>query len=315
MLGDDQRFAARSDFRFRLQHIDRRHRADFHLDLVVPQQVLREVEGLLRHFVAAEGEGEIPVGVLHIAEDIEDALFELVARPPLAVPGHDDLPPFGIGGEVLEERLRDRRVQDALEPGVECGELAVRPLPVVVEVHRVGRSERELLLDAQVVVEVVALGLLGAVELGGRGAHAVLQVRGQRQVRGVRAPGDGDPEAERLPVQPGDAHIQVVFERHLHGVVEREFLGRRLAGGGVFRRRRSGGGRENGQRERKEEPGQGEAGGGNRVGSHRGSPGFGSVGREWRKRSAARGASGPLHTNGGGAGFPPRGVGRRRIVW
>ena len=133
LFGDDQRLLAGRHLGLRLQDVDGRHGPDFHLHLVVAQQIAREIERLHFHLVVPDREDEVPIGVLDVPEHVEHTALELMTGLALPVLADQDLPPLRVGAEVLEQRLRHLGVQRAPVARIEGGEGAVRGEAVVVE--------------------------------------------------------------------------------------------------------------------------------------------------------------------------------------
>ena len=231
LFREDQLFLAGRRLRLRLQDVDRRHGPHFHLDLVVAQQVPRQLERLRGDLVAPDGEDEIPVSVLHVAQHVQHAGFELVSRLPLTVLRNHDLAPLRVGAEVLKQGLGDLRVQGAAVARIEGEKGAVRGQAVVVELDKVVGAEGQLLFETQVVVQVVSLVLFRPIELALRRREAFRYVGVQHHLRRVHAPGRREREGRRLPGQPRNLNAQVVLERLLDGVFEAQLERRRLAGG------------------------------------------------------------------------------------
>ena len=90
LRGDEIGFAG-GDLLLGLQHVQRRHGSDFQLLLVVAQQLLRQLQGLLRDVHRQGGADQIPVGGNHGIQGGVQLLLELVVGHPEVVLGDPDV--------------------------------------------------------------------------------------------------------------------------------------------------------------------------------------------------------------------------------
>ena len=150
---DDGLFAAR-DFRFGLDDVDRRQRADLDARLRVAQRLLREVERLLRDDQRVQREHVVPVGVLHGRVVSATALLQADVGDLAVLARWQDLLAHGVELEVPQQRLGDLHVDVAVQLRVETAEDVVGRRARAVPRHdRVG-APREELRDLRVAAEV-----------------------------------------------------------------------------------------------------------------------------------------------------------------
>ena len=225
-LGEDHRFLALRHFRFRLHDVDRRHGADFHAGAIFLQRTLREIQRLALHVEAADGEDQIPVGVLHRPGGGGDGFLHLHVGD-LAVLARDlQLLAGAVDAEVAQQRLRE--VEREVRPGLrrEVGEDVVGGGAVVLPADLVagaapgqGRLQPEV-QGGGVVLELVDVAGQQRVDRG----VAVRSLCKGREGRGPGRPGQRDADVLQLRVQPHHFEVGVLLERQFHGVGDRQPL-------------------------------------------------------------------------------------------
>ena len=146
-LGDDHRFLALGHFGFGLDDVDRRHRADLDAGAVLLERALRQVERQPLHFEAADGEDQVPVGVLHEPGGRGHRLAHQHVGD-LAVLGRDlQLLAGDVDAEVAQQRLREVEGERRADLRREVGEGVVGGRPVVVPADAVARSDTRAGID------------------------------------------------------------------------------------------------------------------------------------------------------------------------
>ncbi len=222
-LRADDGFLARGDFRLRLDDVDRRHRPDPDARLVVLQRLARQIERLLLHFERRNVVGEVPVRVLDAADRRQHGLAQLHVRDLAILRADQQLPARPIDLEIPQERLRVGRAELRPEHRVGQVEGVVALQPLAAPRDLVVRSPAQLLVRAE-----APLHLLSAQRGAGRRVDVVVRRRGFA----VQEPGgevgrpdglrDRDVQIAQSRVDAFDLQIQVLLERHLHGVVHRQ---------------------------------------------------------------------------------------------
>jgi hypothetical protein len=235
VLGEDDALLAARELGLRLHHVERRHGADLHADLVLLQEPLGEIEVLLRRRERVDGVDQLVVVDLHLRHGREDGLAELHVADLAVLLGDPQLVARGVDSEVAEQRLVEADVELRAVVRVQRGERVVRVALEVVEVDR-ERAARLLQRDLGAEVPHVLLRVHdvaareGARALGvGRGA-----VEGRVEHRVERALRAEDVLLAQLGVVARDREVRVVLESPLDGLVERQA---ELAAGGHRLRR------------------------------------------------------------------------------
>ena len=114
-LGRDERLPLLRGLRLRLDDVDRRHRADFDLRLVVPQQLFGQQQRLTRDVDRLHGEHVVPVRVAHVRDRVHRGLPKLDIGDVLVDARDEQLLPRRVDLEVAQQRLGVLR-----RPGRRC---------------------------------------------------------------------------------------------------------------------------------------------------------------------------------------------------
>ena len=109
-LRDDQALAPLRDFRARRHQVERRRLADVDTRLVVPLELLRQIQRPLLDRDRGPRQHQVPVGALRIGRQRQPELLQADVGDPLVTLRRRDLRSHRIDLEIAQQRLRDDRL-------------------------------------------------------------------------------------------------------------------------------------------------------------------------------------------------------------
>ena len=225
-LGGDDRLPLLRGLRLRLHDVDRRHRADFDLGLVVPQQLVGEQQRLPRDVDRLHGEHVIPVRVAHVRDRVHRGLLQLDVGDVLVDARDEQLLPRRVDLEIAQQRLDVLRRPRRLVLRIDRGGQVRRFRAAIVERRRkIAAAPRHVLHEAAVEHERGVVDGRAGLPAGNRARRRVLRALiadERRHRRAVDRSDARDVDVEDLLADALDRDVEVVLERALHRVLERE---------------------------------------------------------------------------------------------
>ena len=134
-VGANQVLAALRDLGFGLHEIERRNLPGVDANLVLPRELLRELERALLNGDVRQGRLERPVRLLDRGHRLDDGLAEAKLGALLVPLGDDVLLPRRVDRAILQQRLRERDLNARLQARIEAADRVVRRRPRRVPRH------------------------------------------------------------------------------------------------------------------------------------------------------------------------------------
>ena len=227
--GADQVLAPLRDLGFGLDEIERRNLSGIDANLVLPRELLRELERSLLNGDVRQRRLERPVRLLDRGHRLNDGLAEAKLGALLVSLRDDVLLPRGVDLAIPEQRLRERELDARLQARIEAADRIVgrRPRRVPRHAPRAG-APRQPLPDAgrrEPVVDVHAA--VAQQEVRGR-RHVARAAERRREHRRIDAAALAHARRLDLGAEPDDREIGIVLDRAPNRVVERELTASRL---------------------------------------------------------------------------------------
>ena len=222
-LRHDDRLVVPRDLRLRFDDVDRRHGADLHAPFVVPEQALRQLQRLTLCRQVVDLERQVPVRVLHVARRLDDrrrSCTSALSRDFLLISSCcrmlSILKSRSSGWRDVQEHVR---AQQRIEVAEDVRRARARAVPA----ERIAGAGRQHLVEANRRRErrVGDLRQAAGQRVGRRVVGRVV-VEAGGEFRRPEAPRLGDGDVLDLRVHPLDLDAEVLFERQLHRIVDRQ---------------------------------------------------------------------------------------------